>query len=120
VKKSPGTKGSIAEYRVACHLMQLNFFVFKNLSVNGPVDLLALKGRRQILRVQVKSTLSMNQFKNMRNGNCELLAVLVDGEIRYRALNRRVQAMVPGSVLARRPKRPAQPPKSHTKATKTS
>jgi hypothetical protein len=101
---SKGTKGSSAELRVACHLMNLGFYVFQNLSVNGPVDLHAAKGRR-ILRVQVKSTLGMNQFKNMRQGGCELLAVLVDGEIRYRALNRRVQAMVPGCILARRPKR---------------
>jgi len=54
----------------------------------------------------VKSTLSLNQLKNLRNGGNDLLAVLVDGELHYRALDRRVQALVPGSILARRPKRP--------------
>jgi hypothetical protein len=102
---SAGTKGSIAELRVCAHLLSLGFDgVYRNLSVNGPCDIVASRGRR-LIRVQVKSTLSMNQFKNLRQNRCELLAVLVNGEIRYRALNRRVQAMVPGSILARRPKR---------------
>ena len=107
---SKGTKGQIAEYRVAVALLALGFQVFKNMSVNGPTDLLVMRGRRTI-RVQVKSTLSLNQFKNLRQGGNDLLAVLVDGEIRFRALNRRVQGMVPGSILARRPR------KSHAKAT---
>jgi hypothetical protein len=83
------------------------------LSPNAPTDLYAAKGRR-ILRVQVKSTLSLNQLKNLRNGGNDLLAVLVDGELHYRALDRRVQALVPGSILARRPKRQL---KRHKKAT---
>jgi hypothetical protein len=112
---SPGCKGSLAELRVACHLIGLGFHVYKNLSVNGPVDLLALRGRRAI-RVQVKSTLSMNQFKNLRQGGCELLAVLIDGEIRYRALDRKVQALVPGSILARRPRK--ERPRATATATK--
>lgn len=53
----------------------------------------------------MKSTLSLNRLKNLRNGGNDLLAVLVDGELHYRALDRRVQALVPGSILARRPKR---------------
>ena len=101
---SKGTKGSLAELRVSCHLIGLGFHVFKNLSVNGPCDLIAVKGRR-IVRVQVKSTLGMNQFKNLRQGGCELLAVLVNGEIRYRGINRRVTSLVPGCILARRPKK---------------
>jgi len=67
----------------------------------------------------VKSTLSLNQLKNLRNGGNDLLAVLVDGELHYRALDRRVQALVPGSILARRPKRPPQRRKNgHSKATR--
>jgi hypothetical protein len=103
---SKGTKGSLAELRVSCHLIGLGFYVFKNLSVNGPCDLVAIKGRgRQTIRVQVKSTLGMNQFKNLRQGGNDLLAVLVDGEIRYRAMTRRVASLVPGCILARRPKK---------------
>jgi Holliday junction resolvase-like predicted endonuclease len=107
---SPGTRGSIAELRVCAHLLTLGFDgVYRNLSVNGPCDVVATRGSR-LVRVQVKSTLSMNQFENMRQANCELLAVLVDGEIRYRALNRAIQRLVPGSILARRPKRTATKP----------
>jgi hypothetical protein len=101
---SKGTKGSLAELRVGCHLIGLGFQVFRNLSVNGSCDLVAIRGRR-IIRIQVKSTLSINSFKNLRQGQNDLLAVLVDGEIRYRAINRRVASMVPGCILARRPKR---------------
>src|SRR6266851_997798 len=114
---SCGTKGALAELRVAIHLMGLGFHVARMLSPNSPTDLYAAKGRR-ILRVQVKSTLSLNQLKNLRNGGNDLLAVLVDGEIHYRALDRRVQALVPGSILARRPKRqPKRHRNGHAKAT---
>jgi hypothetical protein len=103
---SKGTKGSLAELRVSCHLIGLGFHVYKNLSVNGPTDLLAVRGRsRRIIRVQVKSTLSMGQLKNLRNGGNDLLAVLVGGEIYYRALNREIQRLVPGALLARRPRK---------------
>jgi hypothetical protein len=113
---SPGNKGSLAELRVTCHLASLGFFVYKNMLVNGPTDLLAIKGRgRQVIRIQVKSTLSMAQLKNLRNGGNDLLAVLVDGQIHYRAVNRRIQALVPGCTLARR----KQPAKRQTRATKT-
>jgi len=38
-------------------------------------------------------------------------------ELRYRALDRRVQALVPGSILARRPKRQSKRHKNgHSKA----
>jgi hypothetical protein len=114
VELSKGTKGSLAELRVSCHLIGLGFQVFRNLSVNGPTDLLAVRGRR-IVRVQVKSTLSMGQFKNLRSGGNDLLAVLVDGEIHYRAVNRRIQSMVPGCILARRPRKSR--PNSQRKAT---
>src|SRR6266446_7530052 len=114
---SSGTKGAMAELRVGIHLMGLGFHAARMLSPNSPVDLFAAKGRR-ILRVQVKSTLSLNQLKNLRNGGNDLLAVLVDGELHYRALDRRVQALVPGSILARRPKRPPKRHKNgHGKAT---
>lgn len=99
-----GDRGSIAELRVATHLMGLGFYVARNLSVNGPFDLIAVYKRR-VLLVQVKSTLSLNSFKVMRQGNTELLACLVGGEIHYKAISRRVQKLVPGSLLARRPKR---------------
>jgi hypothetical protein len=113
---SSGTKGAMAELRVAIHLMGLGFHVARMLSPNSPTDLYAAKGRR-ILPVQVKSTLSLNQLKNLRNGGNDLLAVLVDGELHYRALDRRVQALVPGSILARRSKRhPKRPSKRHKRA----
>jgi hypothetical protein len=64
MKLSKDTKGSLNELRVSCHLIGLGFAVYKNLSVNGPVELLAIKGRR-VLCVQVKSTLGLNQFKNL-------------------------------------------------------
>jgi len=116
IELSSGTKGAIAELRVAIYLMGLGFHVARMLSPNSPTDLYAAKGRR-ILRVQVKSTLSLNQLKNLRNGGNDLLAVLVDGELHYRALDRRVQALVPGSILARRPKRQPKRHKSgHGKA----
>jgi hypothetical protein len=101
---SKGTKGSLAELRVAAHLTSLGFQVYKNLGPNGVCDLVALRGRQNI-RVQVKSSLSINSFVNLRQNNNQLLAVLVDGEIHYKAINRAVQRLVPGSILARRPKR---------------
>jgi hypothetical protein len=108
---------AMAELRVAIHLMGLGFHVARMLSPNAPTDLYAAKGRR-ILRVQVKSTLSLNQLKNLRNGGNDLLAVLVDGELHYRALDRRVQALVPGAILARRPKR--QPTRHKNRRTRAS
>jgi hypothetical protein len=84
---SSGTKGAMAELRVSIHLMGLGFHVARMLSPNSPTDLYAAKGRR-ILRVQVKSTLSLNQLKNLRNGAYDLLAVLVNGELHYHALDR--------------------------------
>jgi len=112
---STGTKGALAELRVASHLITLGFEVARMLSPNGPTDLFATKGKgRRILRVQVKSTLSLNQLKNLRTGGNDLLAVLVNGELHYRALDRHVQSLVPGSILARRPK----PEKSQDKRRK--
>jgi hypothetical protein len=101
---SKGTRGSLAELRVAVNLIAAGWSVHKNLSMNGPVDLCATRGSA-VLRIQVKSTLSLNSFKNLRQSGCELLAVLVEGEIRYKAISRRVMRLVPGSVLARRPKK---------------
>jgi hypothetical protein len=114
---SKGTKGSLAELRISCHLMGLGFQVFRNLSVNGSCDLVAIRGRR-VVRVQVKSTLSINSLKNLRQGQNDLLACLVDGEIHNRAVNRRVQSLIPGCALARRPaKQPLRSPlKRHGKA----
>lgn len=116
---SSGTKGALAELRVAAHLITLGFEVARMLSPNGPTDLFATKGKgRRILRVQVKSTLSLNQLKNLRQGGNDLLAVLLDGEIHYRAVDRHVQSLVPGSILARRPKRQAKRRKiGHSNAT---
>jgi hypothetical protein len=112
---SKGTKGQIAELRVAVHLMSaLGMQVFKNLSVNGATDLIAISSRGRVIRVQVKSTLSINSFENLRQGRNDLLAVLVDGDIRYRAMTRQIAALVPGSILARRPRK--RRVKSRTKA----
>src|SRR5207249_6845690 len=82
---STGTKGAISELRVASHLMGLGFQVFKNLSMHGSCDLVAISRRGRVIKVQVKSTLSINSFRNLRLGQNQLLACLVNGEIHYRA-----------------------------------
>src|SRR5437867_12701831 len=112
---STGTKGAISELRVASHLMGLGFQVFKNLSMHGSCDLVAISRRGRVIKVQVKSTLSINSFRNLRLGQNQLLACLVNGEIHYRAINRRVQSLIPGCALARRPARPPakQPVQRH-------
>ena len=77
---STGTKGAISELRVASHLMGLGFQVFKNLSMHGSCDLVAISRRGRVIKVQVKSTLSINSFKNLRIGQNDLaLRVLSAG-----------------------------------------
>ena len=122
-KLSPGTVGASSELRVAIYLLSLGWDVHRSLSPNGSTDLVAIRGRR-ILRVQVKSTLSLSQSKNLRAGRNHLLAVVVGGELHFRAINKRVAAMIPGCTLARKAKPtprlqpPAQPTKSQRKDTR--
>jgi hypothetical protein len=84
--------------------MSLGWDILRSLSPNGSTDLVAIKGRNKILRVQVKSTLSLSQLKNLRAGHNHLLAVVVGGELHFRAINKRVAAMIPGCTLARKAK----------------
>jgi hypothetical protein len=104
-KLSPGTAGAVSELRVACYLLNLGWDVFRSLSPNGSTDLVAIKGRSRVLRIQVKSTLSLSQAKNLRAGRNHLLAVVVVGELHFRAINKHVAALIPGCTLARKPKR---------------
>jgi len=119
VKLSPGTAGAASELRVAIYLLSLGWDVHRSLSPNGSTDLVAIRGRK-FLRVQVKSTLSLSQSKNLRTGRNHLLAVVVGGELHFRAINKRVAAMIPGCTLARKAKAAprTQPPTLPTKSHK--
>jgi hypothetical protein len=101
MKLSPGTTGAVAELRVACYLISLGWDVFRSLSPNGSTDLVAIRGRR-VLRIQVKSTLSLSQSKNLRQGRNHLLGVLANGELHFRALTKDVAVLIPGCTLARK------------------
>lgn len=50
---SSGTVGAIYELRIATDLMLKGWYIFRALSPNGPVDLVAIK-EDKILRVQVR------------------------------------------------------------------
>jgi len=101
---SKGTKGAVNELRISANLMTLGWSVFRCLSPNSSVDLVALKGRT-VLRVQVKSSLN-GQFENLRQGANDLLGIVgQDNEIRYRARTKKVAKMFPSCGLARPPKR---------------
>jgi PD-(D/E)XK endonuclease len=103
ISVSTGTRGAIAELRIACNLMSLGWSIYRCYSPNAAADLIAAKGR-VVLRVQVKSSTN-GQYENLRQGSNDLLAIVTpDGEIRYRALTRRVANMFPACGLARRPK----------------
>src|SRR6202166_141823 len=114
-KLSTRTVGVPAEIRVDLYLLSHGWNVHRSLAPNGSSHLVAIKGRNKILRVQVKSTFSLSQLKNLRAGHNHLLAVVVGGELHFRAINKRVAAMIPGCTLARKaktaPRRqpPAQP-----------
>lgn len=101
MKLSTGTHGAISELRVAAYLMSLGWDVHRSLSPNGSTDLVAIRGRK-ILRVQVKSTLSLSQSKNLRAGRNHLLAIVVGGELHFRAISKRISALIPGCTLARK------------------
>jgi|SRR6266513_5910768 len=100
---SKGTVGAVNELRIATNLMTLGWSVFRCLSPNGPADLVAVKGRT-VLKVQCKSSLN-GQFKNLRVGNNDLLAIVTAGEIRYRARTKKVARMFPSCGIARPPKK---------------
>jgi hypothetical protein len=108
-KPSRGTVGAANELRIAANLLFLGFQVFRNLSPNGAHDLLAVRGRT-ILRVQCKSSLN-GQHKWLRCGGNDLLVIVGgDGELRYRAISRRVAKMFPACGLVRNPKRKRKQP----------
>lgn len=109
MKLSPATFGAANELRVAVYLISLGWDVFRALSPNGSTDLVAIKGRRHILRVQVKSTLSLSQSKNLRVGRNHLLGVVANGELHFRALSKDVAKLIPGCTLAR--KQPVKSPR---------
>lgn len=88
------TIGSIHEYQVSVDLMRRGWQIFKALSPNGPVDLVAIKADR-ILRVQVtKGSKYKSESKRTErichgkgkngSGRYDLLAIsMVSGEIVY-------------------------------------
>jgi hypothetical protein len=103
-RPSTSTLGAVNELRISANLLSLGWQVFRNVSPNGPHDLLAVRGRT-VLRVQCKSNLN-GQHKWLRAGGNDLLVIVgEDGELRYRAASRRVARMFPACGLVRKPKR---------------
>lgn len=80
---SIGDKGAIAELIVAADLMNKGYDVFRNLSPNGPADLISLKdGKLQL--VQVKKRRKINGSFEQFIGSCDVLAIVSDtGKIQY-------------------------------------
>lgn len=82
---SGGSVGAINELRVSCDLMMRGFYVFRNLSPNGPCDLLILKND-EIKMVEVKTG-----YENGNNVTCpkaprntfDILAVATPSQIVY-------------------------------------
>ena len=107
---SKGTVGAINELRACVYLLGLGWSVFRAYSPNSAADLLISKGRRTVLRVQVKSSLN-GQWTNLRVGNNDLLCIVSDGEIRLRAASKRIARMFPVCGLVRKPK--PRPQNSH-------
>jgi hypothetical protein len=102
---SKGNKGALSEYRVACSLMAMSWLVYRCMVPNATADLIIVR-RGQILKVQVKSGINGGQYKNLRQGNNDLLAVVTpDNEIIYKAKNKRIARLFPVCLLARPPKK---------------
>lgn len=105
---SKSNKGALAEYRVACFLLQANWIVFRCMTPNSAVDLVLYR-RGHLLKCQVKSAsgsaATAGNPKNLRQGRNDILAVVTPDTIMFKVRNRQIQRLFPGSVLARPPKR---------------
>jgi hypothetical protein len=90
---SKGTLGAVNEIRVALYMMILGWQLFRSISPNDSVDLVAIKGRT-VLKVQVKASFH-GQYKHLRSGNNDLLAIVTAGDqIRFRPLFPEVQVAI--------------------------
>lgn len=105
---SKSNKGALAEYRVMCSLMAMGWIVYFCTFINASADMLIMR-RATILKVQVKSGANVataGQYKNLRQGNNDLLAVVTpDNDIIYKARTKRIAKMFPVCGLARPPKK---------------
>jgi hypothetical protein len=104
---SKSNKGALAEYRVACYLLASgNWLVFRSLTPNGSVDMVLLHHRGHLLKCQVKSAVASGAAtaanpKHLRQGRNHVLAVVTPDNIVFKVINRQVQKLFPGSILAR-------------------
>jgi len=96
-RPSTGDIGAASELLVAADLMAKGFRVFRNLSPNGPVDLLANCGSGRIFRIQVKTadTACKNFDEKIKN---DVLAQVIDGRVRYLMLNQNIPVTLFGGV----------------------
>jgi hypothetical protein len=81
---SPGSAGARNELLVCADLIRTGWLPFRSLSPNGPVDLLAVK-RGTVLKIQVRTECQRSALR----GN-DVLAVVRDGVVRYRARTQRI------------------------------
>lgn len=79
-----GAIGARGELLVAADLFRQGFSVYRALSGSDAIDLLARK-RGQVISIQVKSAIGRAGIRR-----CDVLAVVSEGIIRYRAINRRI------------------------------
>jgi hypothetical protein len=94
--------GTASELGVAIDLVQKGFEVFRNLSLCGPVDLIARKDDT-MLRVQVKT--QATEFSRLEIGNNDLFASFKGQTVVYRTFNRKTATRFGFPViLKRRPK----------------
>jgi len=113
---SKSNKGSLAEYRVLCLCLSMNFLVYLCATPNSPTDmvLIARGGRGHMLKCQVKSSSTgtgastAGNPRHLRQGRQDVLAVVTPESILFKVRNREIQKLFPGSVLARPPKRPSK------------
>lgn len=77
--------GTASELIVATDLIKKGFEVFRNLSLCGPVDLIARNGNT-MLRVQVKT--QATEFSRLEMENNDLFACLKNGHVEYRVCTR--------------------------------
>ncbi|HEY4710097.1 MAG TPA: hypothetical protein VIH46_08005 [Candidatus Acidoferrales bacterium] len=75
-----GDLGAAYELAVAADLIKRGFDVFRNLSPNGPADLLVIKSKK-ILRVQVKGTYA-GRYVFAQSG-CDIFAAHSGGSLTY-------------------------------------
>jgi hypothetical protein len=105
--ESPSHIGARTELVVSVDLLRQRFSVLRNVSADGPVDLVAIK-RRAVFKVQVRTTLK-SWDKALRDNN--ILAVVPNnGPVRYFA-NRNSPSLSlfeAVEILKKRKKRPAK------------